>query len=160
MATGDAAAAAGLAVFAPTQDLRLGYDNDNKRGDELAEHMTNGGHPFSKISGQVQNTQIANGAVSPAKLLKRYATGYTDVVNSSGAAVTFNTGLTGAQLVTLTPLHYDPTGGAVTGGGTIAPYVVSIHPTNGNVTIGASQVVAGPGGAFAARRVAWTAVQL
>jgi hypothetical protein len=36
MANGDAAAAAGLAVFASTQDRRQGYDNDNIRGDEIA----------------------------------------------------------------------------------------------------------------------------
>ena len=158
MATGDAAAAAGLAVFPPTQDLRLGYDNDNKRGDELANHMTNGGHPFSKITGQVQSGQIANGAVTGPKLAKRYATGYTDLVNGGIGSVTFNTGLTGPQMVTLTPLHYDPTGGPSAGSGVIAPYVTAIHPTNGNVTV-AAHVVSGVGGA-AARRVAWTAVQL
>lgn len=36
MANGDAAAAAGLATFPASQDLREGYDNDNIRGDELA----------------------------------------------------------------------------------------------------------------------------
>ena len=160
MATGDAAAAAGLAVFPPTQDLRLGYDNDNKRGDELANHMTNGTHPFNKITGTLQTNQIANGAVTGAKLAKRYATGYTGLVNTIGDTIVFNTGLTGPQLVTLTPLHYDPTGGPTTGGGVIAPYIAAIHPTNGNVTVGAWQIVGATGGAAAARRVAWTAVQV
>ena len=50
MANGDAAAAAGLAVFSSTQDHGLGYDNDNIRGDELAAHIVDGGHPWSKIS--------------------------------------------------------------------------------------------------------------
>lgn len=50
MANGDAAAAAGLATFAPTQDIRMGYDNDNIRGDELAAHLTNGTHPASAIT--------------------------------------------------------------------------------------------------------------
>ncbi|PYY57778.1 hypothetical protein DEJ17_09770 [Curtobacterium sp. MCSS17_011] len=36
MAIGDAAAAAGLATYTSTQDRRLGYQNDNQRGDELA----------------------------------------------------------------------------------------------------------------------------
>ncbi|QQD75107.1 hypothetical protein I8920_09520 [Curtobacterium sp. YC1] len=36
MAIGDAAAAAGLATWTSTQDRRLGYQNDNQRGDELA----------------------------------------------------------------------------------------------------------------------------
>lgn len=39
MAIGDKAAAKGLAVYAPTQDRRLGYQNDNQRGDELADEM-------------------------------------------------------------------------------------------------------------------------
>jgi hypothetical protein len=39
MANGDKAAAAGLAVFAGTQDRREGYDNDNVRGDEIADVM-------------------------------------------------------------------------------------------------------------------------
>jgi hypothetical protein len=53
MATGDAAAAAGLAVFASTQDIRLGYNNDNVRGDELATHITSGTHPASAITSGV-----------------------------------------------------------------------------------------------------------
>lgn len=36
---GDKAAAHGLAVWAATQDRRLGYQNDNQRGDELADLM-------------------------------------------------------------------------------------------------------------------------
>lgn len=39
MATGDAAAAAGLQVFAFSQDKRLGYVNDNQRGDEIAAEI-------------------------------------------------------------------------------------------------------------------------
>jgi hypothetical protein len=39
MAVGDAAAAAGLKVFPSSQDRRLGYENDNYRGDELAALM-------------------------------------------------------------------------------------------------------------------------
>jgi hypothetical protein len=39
MAIGDKAAAKGLAVFAPTQDHAEGYENDNTRGDELADEI-------------------------------------------------------------------------------------------------------------------------
>lgn len=39
MATGDKAAAKGLLVVAATDDKRLGYDNINKRGDELADEI-------------------------------------------------------------------------------------------------------------------------
>jgi len=39
MANGDAAAAAGLRVWASTQDIRQGYDNDNVLGDEIAAVM-------------------------------------------------------------------------------------------------------------------------
>lgn len=52
MATGDLAASAGLSVFPGTQDARLGYDNDNVRGDEIADHILNGGHDWSKITGK------------------------------------------------------------------------------------------------------------
>lgn len=41
MAIGDKAAAAGLAVYESTQDKRLGYENDNQRGDELATEILN-----------------------------------------------------------------------------------------------------------------------
>jgi len=61
MANGDAAAAAGLAVFASTQDIRQGYDNDNIRGDELAQHLTAGTHPASAIvSGTLSTARIPN----------------------------------------------------------------------------------------------------
>lgn len=40
MAVGDKAAAKGLVVYAATQDLKQGYNNDNQRGDELADEMT------------------------------------------------------------------------------------------------------------------------
>jgi hypothetical protein len=40
MATGDEARAAGLVVYTSAQDRRLGWDNDNNRGDELARAMT------------------------------------------------------------------------------------------------------------------------
>jgi hypothetical protein len=61
MANGDAAAAAGLAVFASTQDIREGYDNDNIRGDELAQHLTAGTHPASAIvSGTLNTARIPN----------------------------------------------------------------------------------------------------
>ena len=39
MATGDAAGAKGLRVVPETKDLKLGYDDINKRGDELAQEI-------------------------------------------------------------------------------------------------------------------------
>lgn len=39
MATGDKAAAKGLRVVPATKDLRLGYDDINARGDELADEI-------------------------------------------------------------------------------------------------------------------------
>lgn len=50
MAAGDAAAAAGLHVVSPTDDIRDGYEDINIRGDELANHITTGGHSFAKIT--------------------------------------------------------------------------------------------------------------
>lgn len=40
MAIGDAAAAAGLEVVPASQDLKLGYERINKKGDELAQVKT------------------------------------------------------------------------------------------------------------------------
>lgn len=110
MAHGDEAAAAGLAVFAPIQDLREGYENDNIRGDELARHMTDGTHPFSKITGTIAASQIATNAVTPTKLQKRYRCGYTPMLTAGGnpASHTFSTGLTGPQVVTATPVRKIP----------------------------------------------------
>lgn len=39
MATGDDAAAKGLRVIPASKDIRLGYDDINKRGDELAQEI-------------------------------------------------------------------------------------------------------------------------
>ena len=39
MATGDKAAAKGLRVVPASKDLKLGYDDINKRGDELADEI-------------------------------------------------------------------------------------------------------------------------
>jgi|GEM_PF-4017219 len=41
MATGDAAAAKGLRVVPAGKDLKEGYDDINKRGDELAQEIDN-----------------------------------------------------------------------------------------------------------------------
>lgn len=47
MAIGDTAAAAGLQVFPSSQDWRLGYQNDNQRGDDIGAHILSGGHDLS-----------------------------------------------------------------------------------------------------------------
>ena len=52
MANGDAAAAAGLPVVPATKDIRLGYDDINRLADAVAQHLTAGGHDFSKITGK------------------------------------------------------------------------------------------------------------
>ncbi|MGN6272485.1 MAG: hypothetical protein ACTHMQ_05275 [Protaetiibacter sp.] len=39
MATGDKASAKGLSTWANTQDHSEGYENDNQRGDELADEI-------------------------------------------------------------------------------------------------------------------------
>ncbi|MBD8077700.1 tail fiber domain-containing protein [Cellulosimicrobium arenosum] len=96
MANGDAASAAGLAVFASTQDARQGYDNDNIRGDELGNHMTNGGHPWSKISdkpatypaatGSVDTAQLVNDAVTGAKIASNTITAGNIAANAVGSS--------------------------------------------------------------------------
>lgn len=52
MATGDQAAAAGLPVVPSSKDFRLGYDDINALADALAEYMTSGQVPWSRISGK------------------------------------------------------------------------------------------------------------
>lgn len=68
MANGDGAAAAGLAVFSGVQDHALGYDNDNVRGDELAAHMVDGGHPWSKITSKPSTFPASSNSVGTAQL--------------------------------------------------------------------------------------------
>ncbi|GAA0959170.1 hypothetical protein [Frigoribacterium faeni] len=59
MAIGDAAAAAGLATYTSNQDIRLGYENDNRRGDEIAAVMAR--------TTRVENRNIVNAGLSSAQ---------------------------------------------------------------------------------------------
>lgn len=68
MAVGDEAASAGLSVEAATGDIRQGYVAINRRGDELARHMTSGTHPFTRITGQVQTPQYADKSIGNSKM--------------------------------------------------------------------------------------------
>lgn len=52
MAVGDAAAAAGMQVVPGTAAVRDTHTEVNRTRDYLAEHQTNGGHPWSKITGK------------------------------------------------------------------------------------------------------------
>lgn len=69
MATGEAAAAKGLAVFAPIQDHSEGYDNDNIRGDELAAEIDAriagdaAAFPASKVIISTTTPPVVNGGV-------------------------------------------------------------------------------------------------
>lgn len=69
MATGDAAAAKGLATWANTQAHSQGYDNDNKRGDELAAEIDARiagdalAFPASKVIIATSTPAVVNGAV-------------------------------------------------------------------------------------------------
>lgn len=51
MANGDIAAAAGVHTVPMTKDMREGYDDVNALADDVAVHITTGGHPISRISG-------------------------------------------------------------------------------------------------------------
>lgn len=73
MAIGDMAASVGLVVYPSSQDARLGYSNDNQRGDDIANHILNGTHPFTKITGQAKTAQIQNLAVTGDKLASAVA---------------------------------------------------------------------------------------
>ena len=69
MANGEAAAAKGLAVFAPIQDHAQGYDNDNIRGDELAAEIDArlagdaASFPASKVIISSTEPPVVNGAI-------------------------------------------------------------------------------------------------
>lgn len=84
MPNGDAAAAAGLTVYSISDEAQDTYDAINVRGDELAAHITSGGHPFTRITGQALTAQIADGAVTTAKL----ATNAVQTVKVQDAAIT------------------------------------------------------------------------
>ena len=123
MANGDAAAAAGLATFAPTQDIRLGYDNDNIRGDELAAHLTNGTHPASAIisgvfdqaripsldaskitTGGFDATRITSGTLDGGRIpnldASKITSGSLNVPGSlRGTSITVNNGAGGSSVV-------------------------------------------------------------
>lgn len=82
MAAGDEAAAAGLSVVPATADVRQGYAAINTRGDELARHQTSGTHPFTRITGQAQTSQIADAAITDAKLRTNAVTTRTLAVSA------------------------------------------------------------------------------
>lgn len=155
MAHGDEAAAAGLAVFAPIQDLREGYENDNIRGDELARHITNGTHPASKITGTITAAQIATNAVTPTKIQKRYRCGFTELQVTGGPMRSLSTGLTGPQVVTLTPYKIIP-GESTSGSGFVDAVIETINPATGVVTY----ELISRDGQLGSTYIGWTAVMI
>jgi len=93
MAIGDDAAAAGLAVYAATQDLRKGYENDNQRGDEIAHEITNRAAAITAATTAL-NAAIAAGLATKANLAHTHGIGdigggtWTGPVAAGGNAVT------------------------------------------------------------------------
>lgn len=87
MPDGDLADLAGLEVFLATQDIREGYNNDNIRGDEIADHILNGGHDAAKITGL--STLLAAKADSSAMttaLAGKAPSSTTTTANNAAAA--------------------------------------------------------------------------
>lgn len=108
MANGDVAAAAGLEVFVGTQDIRLGYDNDNVRGDELGAHLISGTHPASAITSgtfdaaripSLDAAKITTGTFSATQIPSldgaKITTGTITRPTSTTSACTFSGGLYG-----------------------------------------------------------------
>lgn len=69
MAIGDKAAAKGLATYPETQDHSKGYENDNQRGDELADEIDARAagdalaFPASKVIIAASTPAVVNGAI-------------------------------------------------------------------------------------------------
>lgn len=106
MATGDVAAAAGLTVFVGTQDIKLGYNNDNVRGDELGTHLISGTHPASAITSgtldaaripALDASKVTTGAFTAAQIpsldASKITTGTLGRPVSTSSACTFSGGL-------------------------------------------------------------------
>lgn len=88
MAIGDLAAAAGLTVYPSTQDKRLGYQNDNQRGDDIAKVMTDYlKKDLSNIGGTVPINKGGTGATTVAAARNALGLG-----NTSGALPVANGG--------------------------------------------------------------------
>jgi hypothetical protein len=123
MANGDAAAAAGLQTFAPTQDIRLGYDNDNIRGDELAAHLISGTHPASAITSGVLDIARIPAITAdrvPALDSSKITTGTFGTDRISGYGTGTWSGLVSGQVSNTVPNQMGTlglTGGLSAGGG-------------------------------------------
>lgn len=79
MAIGDAGAAKGLVIYPATQDIRLGYQNDNQRADDIAAAMTRLDTAESNLKAP---TAVVNGSAVGG------AVGTTQTVVVGTAAVT------------------------------------------------------------------------
>lgn len=100
MAVGDEATAAGLSVEPATADVRQGYVAINKRGDELARHLTSGTHPFTRITGQAQTSQLADSAVATAKIANSAVTADKIATDAVSTPKIRNSAVSNAKIAT------------------------------------------------------------
>lgn len=91
MANGDIAAAAGYPVVAATADARLGYDEINLTRDQLATHITTGGHAWAAITGK---PSVYTQAQCDSGFVQNGGTGGAMRLDWNGSRVTVRIGVT------------------------------------------------------------------